>query len=108
MALWHWILGGIGVWYLLKPAAAPVTGGVVSATPSGRVMSADENNMFVAISNALGSQPCATLTDVTISEGYTSAKFTMEGNVDVVARPTSMDIAGEAKAFATSICTDMS
>lgn len=37
MALWHWIVGGIGAWYLLKPAAA-ITGGVVGSTN----MTADE------------------------------------------------------------------
>jgi hypothetical protein len=101
MALWHWILGGIGAWYLLKPA--PVTAGTLVA-PSGRTMTADENAMFLLISNELKAV-CGTLMDVVISGGYTTVTFTADGQAGSVVRPTSADIAGEAKAFATSICS---
>jgi hypothetical protein len=107
MALWHWILGGIGAWYLLKPA--PVASNTIPVAPSGRVMSAAENEMFVAISNVLNApvmgKVCAELTDVTITEGYTTVKFTADNQAGMVARPISTDVEGEAKAFATSICS---
>jgi hypothetical protein len=101
MALWHWIVGGIGAWYLLKPATA---GGVVTPTaPSGRTMSIDESSMFGLIENEMKS--CAVLMDVVISGGYTTVTFTANNQNNSVARPTSTDIVDEAKAFASSICS---